>query len=152
MIVVHTLIHCAVLSAVTAPAVLVVSMEGVAGCMDPALLQWFSYTPRKHVRTLSTADICAAAVDVPLAQATSPLQTGGSHSEPPSNRHTRPSATQQQTHTHLSATQQQTHLSSFSQYSQSQFLQQFNTDEDFQSIQNFESIGICFDFHLIILE
>ena len=69
------------LCSVAAPAVLVVSMEGVAGCVDPALLQWFSYTPRKHTLKVPTSDICAAAVDMPLAQATSPLQTGGSHSE-----------------------------------------------------------------------
>ena len=70
--------------AVTVPAVMVVSVEGLASCVDPALLQWFSYVPRKQAAGSTSSDVgpvTAAAVDMPLAKATSPLQTGGSHSE-----------------------------------------------------------------------
>lgn len=61
-----------------APSVLLVSMEGVAACLDPSLLQWFAYLPRTR---LPASDTSSVAVDVPLAEATSPLQVSGSRSK-----------------------------------------------------------------------
>ncbi|KAK7463278.1 hypothetical protein BaRGS_00038145, partial [Batillaria attramentaria] len=62
-----------------APSVLLVSVEGIAGCLDPGLLQWFVYAPRPKLPHTPAADVPGAAVDVPLAEATSPLQVSGSH-------------------------------------------------------------------------
>jgi hypothetical protein len=63
----------------SAPAVLIANMQGVGVCADPALLQWFTYTPRKQrLKSEGSPDsvaTTAAAVDVNLAQATSPLET-----------------------------------------------------------------------------
>ena len=59
------------ISITSVPAVVLVNMEGLAACLDPALLDWLQYTPRQKVVPTAEKKID---IDLDLAKAASPLQ------------------------------------------------------------------------------
>ena len=62
----------------SAPAVVLVNIEGVTSCLDPVLLDWLEYSPIQKVVPTKEKKI---ELDLEIAKAASPLQGNISQSK-----------------------------------------------------------------------